>query len=412
MSPARHIATTLAWAMLLTLIPLGPVLGSASSILASGFAILLLPFALLRGGWREIVVSQAMRLFLSVFLALAICFALTAREPRDALFAFNFLSLPLTAAVYALSRRSQASAIDVVTTFAALCLGGVLTGLLVALNDIFLRGLAQVYGFNMGPHVVARICLLLGFLALAAMFAVRSPWRYLLYLGPLGAFVIVLLSGTRGALIAIPALAVIYIAALGLARREWRHALLVAAALVAGLGLLLLSGRMASVFDVAAQLIGSGATSEGAANERLAMLGAAWQLFWQSPIVGHGWAHFAALAHPLIGAVVWGGPDDPFFQFHNDTANFAVAAGASGLLCWLALLAAPLVGALATPRDSLFAARLYCCLILSASTFVFGLTDMTLGYDLPTTLYAFLTAIVLGGTREQVPRPRGSTSSP
>ena len=35
-----------------------------------------------------------------------------------------------------------------------------------------------------------------------------------------------------------------------------------------------------------------------------------------------------------------------------------------------------------------------------ASLFVFGLTDMTLGYDLPTTLYAFMTALVLGAFRE------------
>jgi hypothetical protein len=51
--------------------------------------------------------------------------------------------------------------------------------------------------------------------------------------------------------------------------------------------------------------------------------------------------------------------------------------------------------------------RLYCALILSTSLFIFGLTDMTLGYDLPTTLYAFLTGIVLGAFREPTPDGAG-----
>jgi hypothetical protein len=78
----------------------------------------------------------------------------------------------------------------------------------------------------------------------------------------------------------------------------------------------------------------------------------------------------------------------------------AVAAGVVGIACWLAIIAAPLVGVLVMPRDRLHVLRLYCALILSTSLFIFGLTDMTLGYDLPTTLYAFLTALVLGAFRE------------
>ena len=59
--------------------------------------------------------------------------------------------------------------------------------------------------------------------------------------------------------------------------------------------------------------------------------------------------------------------------------------------------------ALATPRDGLFRARLYLCAMLGVSYFVFGLTDLTLGYDLPTTLYAFMTAIALATLREDRP---------
>jgi len=63
------------------------------------------------------------------------------------------------------------------------------------------------------------------------------------------------------------------------------------------------------------------------------------------------------------------------------------------------------------PHDRFHTVRLYCALILSTSLFIFGLTDMTLGYDLPTTLYAFLTAIVLGAFRDPAQSPSRDTAA-
>jgi len=90
-------------------------------------------------------------------------------------------------------------------------------------------------------------------------------------------------------------------------------------------------------------------------------------------------------------------------MYHNDFFNSAVAAGIVGIVAWLATMLAPIVGVLAMPRDRFAGTRLYCALLLSLSFFIFGLTDMTFGYDLPTTLHAFLTAIVLGAFREPGP---------
>jgi O-antigen ligase len=400
LTSARHIATSLTWTVLLFLIPLAPVLGSAASIVASVLAIALIPFAIAGNGWRIARREPAMLVFIAVFLALAICFVVTARTPRDPLFAFNFLALPLAVALYVVATRAAESP-RVVQTIATLCLAGTLTALAIALNDIFLRQLGYVYGFNLGPHVVARVALLLGFLALAGLFVTRSPWRFLFYLAPLAALVVVFLSGTRGALPAIPVMTLVLLAFLAFDRRDRLHFGVLVLLGIAALAVLALSSdRLASTLRVIGEVLGSGVTADSSAAERLGMLSAAWQLFLASPLVGHGWANFAAVAHPILEGRVWGGPTDPFFQFHNDLANFAVAAGSIGVLCWIVLLAAPIVGALTTPGDSRFRVRLYCCLQLSASYLVFGLTDMTLGYDLPTTLYAFLTAIVLGAFRE------------
>ena len=393
--------TGLTWATLLFLLPLAPVLGSAASIAASVAAILLVPFVARRDGVARIRRELALLAFLTVFAALAACFAITARAPRDVLFAFNFVSLPLAAVVYlAVGRREPAE--QWVRTIAIVCLAGVLAALAIALNDIYLRGLQYVYGFNMGPHVIARLALVMGFVSLAGLFATTSPWRYVFHAGPLAGCLVTYLAGTRGAALAIPLL-VLVAASMFLTDRRQRLqsvVLLAVVGVVALVPLVLGAGRIASIAPVVGSVLSSGATGDGATSERLAMLSAAWQLFLASPIVGHGWANFAAVGYPILQATVWGGPTDPFFQFHNDLANFAVAAGIVGVICWVALLAAPVLGALMSPRDALFRVRLYCCVQLSVSYFVFGLTDFTLGYDLPTTLYAFLTAIVLGAFRE------------
>ena len=405
----HRVATILTWAVLLFLIPLAPVLGSVASIVASVLAIALIPFAIAGNGWSIARRDPAMIVFVAVFLALTICFVITARTPRDPLFAFNFLALPLAAALHVIATRASESP-RIVRTIATLCLAGTLTALAIALNDIFLRKLGYVYGFNLGPHVVARVALLLGFLALAGLFVTRSPWRFLFYLAPLVALVVVFLSGTRGALPAIPVMALILAVFLLVDRRDrLQFGILVLLGIAALAALALSSDRLASTARVIGEVLSSGATTDSSAGERLGMFSAAWQLFLAAPLVGHGWASFAAVAYPILEGRVWGGPTDPFFQFHNDLANFAVAAGGIGVLCWVALLAAPVIGALMTPRDSLFRVRLYCCLQLSVSYFAFGLTDMTLGYDLPTTLYAFLTAIVLGALRED--RARGAPTS-
>jgi O-antigen ligase len=150
------------------------------------------------------------------------------------------------------------------------------------------------------------------------------------------------------------------------------------------------SPRFLALGDVFGQLATDPSQiTDGAVSERLYLWQAGWVTFLKSPLLGFGWANFAQAAQPYV-----------VYFFHNDFLDMAVAAGIVGIVCWLAIIVAPLVGVFAMPRDPFHALRVYCALILSVSLFIFGLTDMTLGYDLPTTLYAFLTAIVLGAFRE------------
>jgi O-antigen ligase len=393
----RPIGTALGWALLLLLLPLAPVFGSLATVAALIMAILLIPAALTRHGWPLLREQPAMWIFAGVFVALALVFMVTANDPADTRFALNFISLPLAVAVFLVAGRYIDPA-EAGRTIAMLCLGGTVAATVLAVGEMMVLGDPIVTGIGMGPRVLARVVLVFGFMALAALFVLRSAWRLTLYLAPILALIVVYLSDTRGALLAIPVIGLIHVAFLVADRRERRHGFIVAGAGLAGLTAVTLGSSRAAV--IISDLLAGSSSIDQSATERVRMLEAAWTLFREKPLLGHGWGNFAEISFPLLGNIVNGGPSDPFFQFHNDAANFAVAAGIVGVVCWVGLLAAPLIGVFATPRDTFFRLRLYCCLQLSASYLVFGLTDLTIGYDLTTTIYAFLTAIVLGAFRE------------
>jgi O-antigen ligase len=187
--------------------------------------------------------------------------------------------------------------------------------------------------------------------------------------------------------------------------RQTRFALLAGIALaVVLLGFLAIQGlsvfdRFTTIWTTIANVLGSG-QADASTNERLDMFDAAKLAFAQRPWIGWGWANLgnaAAEVNPAVFASAAG----TLFMFHGDIANLAVAGGVVGLGCLAAMLIAPVVGALASPRDRYFSVRLYCCAALSLGYAASGLTDSVLGFDAPTTLYAFLTAIVLGAFREQ-----------
>lgn len=392
-------ANILVWTIGLLVIVLPALLGSGGSVLAELLAILLLPVLFSRHARRMIGTDPASWMFLGAFASIMIAYAITMVNPGNLLYGTALLSLPLAPLLFGAmpSWRTERPALVVV----CLCLVGTLICGLVAANSAFLTQVERAVGFLMGPNVLARIALTLGFLALAGLFLVRSSWRYLFYAGPVVAGFVLVLTGTRGAVLAVPVMATVLAAFLAFDRAERRHLLVLLGMVVLGaVALLFNSARFESLFTVVGQVLGGGTSSDGATSERLNMLIGAWGTFWHSPWVGFGWANFKPAAALAMDMTAYGTDAGGAFQFHNDFANFAVAAGIVGVLALIAILAAPVVGALSGPRDSFFRARLYCCLQLSLGYLVFGLTDFTMGYDLPTTLYAFLTVMILATFRQ------------
>ena len=401
----KHARTTLIWWIAIFLFVLPAVLGSLSSVVAVLGALVLAPAVIGRGSLRDVSFTVAGGIFLAVFVALVVAFAITARDPGNVLYALDFLAFPLTLVVaLALADRPLREIGRLLPAFCAI--GGVIA-FAVALNDVFLLRLPRAVGFIAGGNLLGRVSIMLGAISLAGPLLEQSARRYWYIGGFIAAFAAAFLTGSRGAAIALPALVAIFsgfLVTLPGARRPYVQIAVMLAGMAATA--LLLSTAMGvarydGIFGTALEAVRGAGVSDAAAVERLKMYAVALSAFQASPWVGYGWANLGTAAAPFMDMSLYGGPASSSFQYHSDLANFAVAAGVVGIGCWLALLAAPLAGALAGPRGPLFRVRLYCGAQLSIGCATLGLTDITLGYDLTTTLYAFLAAVVLAAFRDE-----------
>ena len=239
------IGMTLGWALMLFLLPLAAVFGSLATVAALIAAILLVPTTLTRNSWIMLREQPAMWIFAAVFVALGLVFSVTAKDPADVRFALNFIALPLAVPVFLAAGR-YAGPSEAVETVAVLCLGGTMAATVLAVGETMILGDWIVTGIGMGPRVLARVVLVLGFIPLAALFMFRSAWRLALYVAPVLALLVVYLSDTRGALLAIPVIGLIHVVFLLTERHERRHGLVIAGIGLAGLAVVTLGSRRAA----------------------------------------------------------------------------------------------------------------------------------------------------------------------
>ena len=78
-----------------------------------------------------------------------------------------------------------------------------------------------------------------------------------------------------------------------------------------------------------------------------------------------------------------------------------IRAGVIGVGIYITLLAAPLIGVVRSPRDTQFNVRLYGVVVLVVAYLCDGLTDLMLGFEFHTALYATLIAILFGYCRDR-----------
>jgi O-antigen ligase len=362
--------------------------------------------------WR--LHEQPSRLmFLLAWVLIAIAFALTAHSPAEFKYAGNFLMFFFFVAISTfLGRFAAPGNLERVTTLA---LAGSVLSVLVAMFQSLVLKEPRAFGFGSDPIWSAQAALIVGFISAAGWLTEKPLLPRVLYLlGPILAVVSTFLTGSRGPLLAAPALALLVILLAGARARLIFIGLAIVVGLVTlGLHVLFLSSfdRVLSIDSALRNILSTGAVTDPSAAARMIFWRIGLAAFLASPLVGYGWEHFRDAAYAYL-------PDhgkafDAGFaglagnlHLHADILDLGVSAGMLGLIAYALVIGAPIVDALTSPRDSQFAGRRLAALTLSIGYFCCGLTYLMFGFEFHTTLYTVLAAILLSFCRDAPPRRR------
>jgi O-antigen ligase len=393
-----------AFGVLFAVFVLGCILGRNNTYLMMLLALVVLATPSLRDAFT-LRQRNPIDLMLVVAAALpAVSFAIVMREPYDLAYAVNFL--PLVVAIpfrWQLDRMARADGAVIISW---LSLAGAAVALGVAVVQVLIMGRSRAGPPLMSAFQFADSAVMLGFLAAAGLFVPGARKRLVLLAGPIIGCMAAVIGGTRGAMLALPFLALVAIAIGYVSVADRRRFVLalgaVALACVAVLvvGLQLGLGRALNAFlDVGRVLVGG--ELDGPTLERLVMLQGGWEAFLRAPLFGYGWPYMVDVIEPYI---------DPsyvptmqnFRHLHNGLFSFAVSAGIPGIISFVILSVAPVVAVFYTPRDAQFMARLYLTLILTVGYAVFQLTIIMLGFEYHTWQYAFMVAAFISFARTPV----------
>lgn len=405
-------AAILLWsrrAVLLLMVVAGCLAGNVApylvALLLIGIALLMLARGELFATWREPLAAM----FLAAFAGLLLAFSLTAETPADAAFAFNFVMLLLAAPLLTLMRAGANPGNTRVVAW--LAFAGAVVGLAVVCVALAM-GAQRGFWIALGPIRLSNTALLFGFLALLGLLAPGGRERPVLLLGPVIGIATVILTGSRGPLLALALMApVALVFALRVAPRRLLVPMLGGLAVLAGLTIVLLvtQERFAALPQAVADALAGNAVADTTTHIRLTLYRAALEAFAQSPWIGHGWDEMMTAIVPFLDEAGRAYAAD-LPQLHNDVLDFAVAAGVVGIAIYLLLLAAPIVAALLSPRDSQRTARLYGAFVLVASYIGAGLTDLMFGFEFHTALYVVLAATLIGYCRDADAPRRGDNT--
>ena len=370
------------------------------------FALLLAMFAGTVGSFRslrsaEFVWQPTLVALLGSFLILLSIFAFNARSAGDLGHLVSFLGLALPILLYQFLITLKKP-----VTFARIaryCVLGCLLGVVFALTQKFGLNMDRTVAVAAGANAVARVAIIFGFLAIACV-----QWRLLLRgnfsviaLG--AAILIVLLSGSRGALLTVPIATLIAVAFVTPVVWEKSKQLFagIIALLVAACAVLIVldpSGMVSRTGYTLSEMF-SGRLPGLSSELRFELLVGAWKAFLQAPLAGYGWAgHWDALMS-VTNDPEYFAPVRHYFTFHNDIADFAVAGGVIGLFAYAMIILAPIANLILDPDLRANRRAAYALVLLPVCYFFFGLTDFVFGFDLLTTLYGFSLAFILAAAK-------------
>ena len=349
--------------------------------------------------FRSLGTDAAGLFFVAAFLIILVLYAITSRPgTTDFLFAFNFAMYLFFVPLQAIFRQHARP--GNVLLVAKLALAGTVLAAVVAVVQVGFLGFGRAEGHGSNPIPSSTTALILGFLALMGFVAGGGRRRYLYLLGPVLGILVVLLAGARGPLLGAGAL--LTLALLTIPRNRWLGAAAlaaIAAAVVAGLLLVPeYFGRVSRLVPMIEEILAGEPIRETSGNIRLRIFEGSLQAFLDSPWIGHGWGAKTEVVDSYLAEPVFGSPK---YHLHSDILTFAVTGGVVGLVAYLLVLAAPLLGAFRSARDTQFAARSYGAAALVTGYAACGSVNLLFGFEYLTSFYVLLAAILLGFCRDQ-----------
>jgi O-antigen ligase len=376
--------------------------GAVTAYVLIGLSLLLIIWNLFRP--PRFAVDAGSWMFVGAWALIAVAFMLTNRPgSSDYLLSVNFAMFALYPLLAGALQRfagpnnsARVAMLALAGSFAALVLGAV---------QVFVQHYGRAEGYASNPIPSATVALFLGFFALVGLFAIRSAWRYLFLLGPVAGLATVLLAGSRGPLVALPALGLIALIMLPIRRAlSWGAAISVV--LVAGAAFLLKPeafGRVATLPRMALDVLTGQPIAwdlDQSGSVRYAIFEGSFAAFQRSPWIGYGWYEKTTVVARYTPFNVGFG-DPRVAHLHSDILNLGVSAGVVGLLAYVLVLLAPIVSAANSPRDSQYRGRLFLALTLSAGFLCCGAVNLLFGFEFMTTMYVCFAAVFIGYCRDQ-----------
>ena len=389
--PSETLRPSILLAALIAALAVAPVAPEAGNILflsAGGVAVLLL-----RPSGLELVNRPALWMPLVGLFILAVAYSI-ATGGFGGLVGLLFVApiigmIPLLIA--AGTERGAAS--PHLISVLALC--GSAGAAAIAIAEFSSTGSTRVGWTVANPIHFADLALSVGFLALLGVVLGRGPVRWLFLVAPLLAIVAVLLSGTRGAVVALVVMSGTAVLAGVMVRMiSLRHFAIGAVVLVVVLAGAWLAGAgqtsgVQRVMTDIADVLRTGLPTDSSTSLRLQMYEGGLNAFLASPIVGHGPVDFVEAAASRASVRFEGAP-----HLHNDLADFAASGGILGLIAYFLFLLAPLAEALRTPDPETRKGLVVVSAALVLGYFVMGLTNAMFGILNLTVFYAAATLVV------------------
>jgi len=392
----------LLWAFVAALVmaPVAPEAGNILFLAAGGTSLLLLRKADVAAIARPIIWMP-----LSGLVLLGAAFVVGAGTSQGLSGMLAFAPLLAAMSLIVLSNRGELPAPRLL---AMLSFAGVAGTVAIALNDYFVTGTGRAGESVANPIHFADVALLAGYLSLIGVLYVQAWWRYVFLLGPVLAAISVVFSGTRGAVVALVAMAVVAVVVSAALRLIKLRVLATAAVGVlvvlaigfaAGLGQI--SGVQRVMLDIA-DVLQTGLPTDGSTAIRLSMYQGGLEAFLASPIFGHGPFNYVQAAAATQAAPLFVGAP----HLHSDIFDFAASGGIVGLISYGLFLLAPMVEMLRAPASPSRKGLLVVVAALTAGYFVMGLTNAMFGI-LTVTVYFSAICVLVGvlsqGRAEQTP---------